>query len=222
MLCPKQRDAFPPSQADNPAPPEEIPLLGEIQVTAPPGILARQFPVKVHTVPVSIHKPGQHFFPDDDRLASNVHIFIGEMSLQPLLEPAPVSFRPFFRAFYQGMEMGIVHRNHPNPHAGNFGADGHTVPTKYLVLHRIERNVRPRAVRKDMPDINDRFVHLFFAQDTSTNPFSQKGKRIIMEKGCRMPYIADSSLASSTKTRVFCKSRRYLPIPWLQKRLATR
>ena len=75
-----------------------------------------------------------------------MHIIIWKVSLQPLLEQASVSFRPFFRPFYQRMEMGIVHRNHPDPHPGNLCADGHTVPSKYLVLHRIERNIRPRAV----------------------------------------------------------------------------
>ena len=61
-----------------------------------------------------------------------MYIIIREMSLQPLLEQTPVALHPFFRALHQRMEMGIVHRNHPDPHPGNLSADGHTVPSKYL------------------------------------------------------------------------------------------
>ena len=89
MLRSKQCHAFPPGQTVNPASFKETPLLGEIDVAAPPGILARQFPVKVHAVPIGIHESGQCFFPDDDRLARNMYIIIRKMSLQPLLEQTP-------------------------------------------------------------------------------------------------------------------------------------
>ena len=47
----------------------------------------------------------------------------------------------------------------------------------------------------------------FFAQGTSTYPFSQKGKRIKKGKGDRVPCKADMVTDISTKTPVFCVVR---------------
>ncbi len=75
-----------------------------------------------------------------------MHILIRKMSLQTLLEPAPVPFRPFFRTFDQRMEMGIIHRYHPDPYSCDFSTDGYTVPAKYFIFHGVKWNVRPRAI----------------------------------------------------------------------------
>ena len=41
-----------------------------------------------------------------------MYIIIRKMPLQTLLEQTPVALHSLFSPLYQGMEMGIVHRNH--------------------------------------------------------------------------------------------------------------
>ena len=154
---------------------------------AAPGILPGEFLIEVHAVPIRIHEPGQYFFPELDGLACNMDILVGEFPLETLLKEKPISLRPFCRSLHQRMEMRVIHCHHPHPNSGDFRADGHAVPSEHFVFVRIEQDVRPGSVGKDMPNIINRFFHLLFcARYTNLSVFAKRETN----KNEKRPYTA--------------------------------